>query len=238
MERSAYDLLQSEKSWWYRGRARALAAALSGSRVPVLKNVLDYGAGYGGMRDELSPYGENVCAFEPHSEARAMAEKRRYETVYAREVDAFAQKWDLIGLFDVVEHIDDDRGFFWRVREALNDRGWLAITVPAFPFLWSAHDVNLHHYRRYTKATLKSLLDETDYDVEYASYWNMSLFLPAAAMRLMGKSGESGLSLPGMLDAVFLRLITLETLCQRLISLPFGTGIVVIARKRQAAGIG
>src|ERR1700722_2615014 len=141
MERGAYDLLESEKSWWYRGRARVLSAALSHSRVPVLQNVLDYGAGYGGMRDELAPYGKNICAFEPDPQARAMAEKRNYDTVYALEVDAFAQKWDLVGLFDVVEHIEDDKSFLLRLREILNDRGWLAITVPAFPFLWSTHDV-------------------------------------------------------------------------------------------------
>ena len=148
---------------------------------------------------------------------------------------AFAQKWDLVGLFDVVEHIEDDKSFLLRLREILNDRGWLAITVPAFPFLWSTHDVNLHHYRRYTKTTLKKVLEETQYDIEYASYWNMSLFLPAAAMRLMGRSGASGLSLPGTLDTLFFGLIKAETQFQSIVPLPFGTGIVVIARKRATA---
>ena len=231
MEKQAYSLLESEESWWYRGRSLMIAAALMRSKVSQLHEALDYGAGYGGMYAELARIGRNVFAFEPDDAARAAAETRQYKSVYANEETAFSHKYDLVGLFDVVEHIEDDRAFLRRLWKVLEDRGFLIITVPAFQFLWSDHDVNLHHYRRYTKKSLRTLLDLAGYKISFISYWNMSLFLPMAAMRLLGRSGESGLSLPKSVDALFLGAIRLEAAIMRASPLPFGTGLVAVAQK-------
>jgi SAM-dependent methyltransferase len=236
MDASAYELLQSEQSWWYRGRAHVVSAALARAKVQPVENALDFGAGYGGMSEHLAEHARNVFAFEPHADARAMAEKRAYKAVLANENDVFARRWDLVGLFDVVEHIEDDRAFLTRLRGSLGDRGLLAITVPAFQFLWSSHDVNLHHFRRYTRTTLAQVLDETGYEIAYMSYWNAALFIPAALMRMIGRSGESGLGLPGIIDSTFFGLVMSETVISRVLRLPFGTGLVAIARKRISAG--
>jgi SAM-dependent methyltransferase len=232
MEQQAYSLLESNESWWYRGRAWVIAVASSCAKVEKRDKVLDYGAGYGGMHDLLGRFGNEIFAFEPDDGARAMAAKRNYRAVYAREDEAFANRFDIVGLFDVVEHIEDDRAFLVRLRSILNDRGILIITVPAFQFLWSAHDVNLHHFRRYTRRQMRELLDETGYSVEFISYWNMSLFFPAAMMRILGRSGESGLSLPGIFDALLLGVIKIEAMIMRVVPLPFGTSLVAVARKR------
>lgn len=198
----------------------------------MLEDALDFGAGFGGMRDELSKIASRVYAFEPHEEARLAAKRRGYTEIFSRESEALGRKYNLIGLFDVVEHIENDREFLIRAHGALKGGGRLAITVPAFQFLWSIHDTNHHHFRRYTKTSMHDVLHQAGFNVEYASYWNMILFIPAAFMRLIGKSGESALSLSGWLDAVFFAVIKIESILMRWFPLPFGISLVIIARKK------
>lgn len=233
MERKAFELLSDmEKSWWYRGRAATVHAALARCGANKATDVLDFGAGYGGMHEELSKVGKHVYAYEPDSEAENAAKKRGYEKVFSAESDALGQTYDLMGLFDVVEHIEHDYEFLTKAHGALRVGGRLAITVPAFQFLWSIHDINHHHFRRYTKASMYTVLHSAGFTVEYASYWNMTLFIPAALARLIGKSGESALAMPRWLDAIFFAIVKIESHLIRFVPLPFGTGLVVIARKR------
>ena len=84
--------------------------------------------------------------------------------------------------------------------------------------------------------SLRAVLEAAGFEVEYASYWNMILFLPAATMRLLGRSGESALALPRLIDAVFYFLVCIDTVIMRVVPLPFGTGIVCIARKTSSYG--
>lgn len=233
MERKAFELLSDmEKSWWYRGRAATVRTALAQCGAGRVNDVLDFGAGYGGMYENLSQTGRRVYAYEPDGEAKSAAKKHGYAHVFSAENEALARTYDLIGLFDVVEHIEHDYEFLIKAHGALTKDGRLAITVPAFQFLWSVHDINHHHFRRYTKKSIRSVLERAGFEVEHISYWNMILFAPAALMRLIGKSGESALSLPRWLDAIFFAIIQTELLFMRWFSLPFGTSLVVIARKK------
>ncbi|MDO8553006.1 MAG: class I SAM-dependent methyltransferase [bacterium] len=233
MERNAFKLLSDmEKSWWYRGRAAAIHAGLAKCGAKRAEDVLDFGAGYGGMYKDLSRIGKNIYAYEPDAEAREAASKRGYLRALSTESEALGRAYDLIGLFDVVEHIEHDREFLVKAHGALKSGGHLAITVPAFQFLWGIHDVNHHHFRRYTKASMRAVLNDAGFEVEYASYWNMLLFIPAALMRLLGRSGDSSLRMPRLLNAIFFAVVKIESMLIRFISLPFGTGLLIIARKR------
>ena len=233
MERKAFELLSGmEKSWWYRGRAAAVRAALAHCGANRATDVLDFGAGYGGMHDELLKLGKNIYAFEPDAEAQKAAKKRGYAQVFSSESEALGRSYDLIGLFDVVEHIERDYEFLTKAHGALCAEGRLLITVPAFQFLWSTHDTQHHHFRRYTGASMRGVLDRAGFDAEYMSYWNMTLFVPAALMRLLGRSGESALKMPRWLDAIFFAIVKAESLLIRLTPLPFGVSLVVIARKK------
>ena len=233
MERKAFELLSGmEKSWWYRGRAAAVRAALAHCGANRATDVLDFGAGYGGMHDELLKLGKNIYAFEPDAEAQKAAKKRGYAQVFSSESEALGRSYDLIGLFDVVEHIEHDYEFLTKAHGALREGGRLAITVPAFQFLWSVHDINHHHFRRYTRVSMREVLHKAGFAVEYASYWNMALFIPAAMVRLLGQSGDSALAMPHWLDAIFFAIIKIESLLIRFVPLPFGISLVVIARKK------
>ncbi len=248
MERSAYTLLHAmESSWWYAGRRRAVLAALTKAdarharkqkgRKEVqgkVSRALDYGAGYGGMRDLFAALAQHTDACEPDGEARAVAATRGYDALYADEASAFSHSYDLIGLFDVLEHIEDDRAFLLRARAALTDTspGRIVITVPAFMSLWSVHDVEHHHFRRYTKKKLSALLSQAGYTVEYVSYWNCLLSIPAAGIRITGKTGEGGLTPPRFVNAVLTILVSIEATILRFMALPFGLSLVAVAEKK------
>lgn len=233
MEKSAFELLSGmEHSWWYRGRAAMVRSALARTGTRMLEDALDFGAGFGGMHDELSQIALRVYAFEPNIDAKRAAERRGYAQVFSSESEALGRKYNLIGLFDVVEHIEHDGEFLMRAHKALQDGGYLAITVPAFQFLWGIHDINHHHFRRYTKTSMHDVLHQAGFNVEYSSYWNMTLFIPAAFMRLIGKSGEGALALPRWLDEILFTVVKIEALFMRWFPLPFGTSLVIIARKK------
>jgi len=65
-------------------------------------------------------------------------------------------------MFDVIEHVEDDRGFVASLRPYLRERGRLYITTPAYPRLWSATDVRSGHFRRYTLALFFRTLRSAD----------------------------------------------------------------------------
>ncbi len=235
MKRTAFTLLGNmEKTWWYRGRSAAVRTALSSlPRAP--KTILDFGAGFGGMYDVLSKGEVDVYGFEPDEEARTAAVHRGYAGTYANETEAFSRTYDAICLFDVLEHLEDDAGFLERAKKALAPGGVMLITVPALPFLWSVHDVEHHHFRRYTSGSLQKLFRNAGYQPTFVSYWNMLLFFPAAFIRLLGKTGESGLTLPFPLEQIFYGIVRSEAAGMKYIRLPFGTGLVFVAKANSAS---
>jgi len=231
MKRKAFTLLRDvEQSWWYRGRALAVSALLSRSKVHRGGRSLDYGAGFGGMQTTLAGIGSSVDAFEPDEEAKRIARARGYAVIYEQPESIADGAYDLIGAFDVVEHIRDDRAFLERIKRALAPGGRLVISVPAYQFLWSAHDETHGHFRRYTLHSLQSVLVESGFVIERASYWSFLPFLAAVPLRLLGKSGEGGLHLPAALNALLVVVMRIEAALMRIVRLPWGLGLVVVAR--------
>ena len=234
MKKEAFDLLrEAEQSWWYKGRALAICATLSRARVVTpVRTALDFGAGFGGMYAELARLSSQIDAFEPDARARAIAARQGYASTYMTAEEALSKRYGLIGLFDVIEHIKDDAEFLTSLHTALIPDGLLAITVPAFQFLWSKHDITHQHFRRYNKRSLSDLLSGAGYEILVISYWNMLLFVPAAVVRLMGRSGSSALGFSGFINSFLLFVVSIESKILRFCPLPFGVSLVVIARKR------
>lgn len=233
MERKAFQLLHdAEASWWYRARAIIVERVLKHYTRDV-QTILDLGAGFGGMASTLQLHGK-VDAFEPDSEARVVAQTRGYQTVLDMADHQMLPNdaYTLIAILDVLEHTPDDGVFLAKLNEVLTKNGALIITVPAFQFLWSEHDVQHHHYRRYSKRTLRAVLSAHGFEVRFISYWNMLLFLPAALVRLLGRSGESSLLPSSPLNTLFHFIVSTESKLIPLCSLPFGTGLVCYAVKK------
>jgi SAM-dependent methyltransferase len=232
MEQHAFDILRNtEQLWWYRGRAYVVAQALRYAGIGRVVSILDFGAGFGGMQKTLSRFGEHLFAMEPDDAARQAAAGRGYGAVFATDAEAFERSYDLIALFDVLEHLPDDYAFLQSARSALTDGGHVVITVPAMPFLWSHHDVTHHHYRRYTARTLREVLEAEGYHIEYLRYWNTLMFPAAVLMIKLGKGGEASLGMSRLLDRMLYSIIVIETILQRFLRIPAGVSLVVVAKK-------
>jgi hypothetical protein len=79
-------------------------------------------------------------------------------------------------MMDVLEHVQNDREFLASALNALPDGGNVLVTVPAFQFLFSDHDVFLKHYRRYDRKSLMKLLTDSGLAIEQCHYFYTSLF--------------------------------------------------------------
>lgn len=229
MERKAYQYLRDgEGGWWYVGRFDAVAQVLA--RTPPHKGrVLDFGAGRGAACTFLAQYG-TVDAYEVDAESSLVCKIRPYQKVYD-DASHLAGPYSLIAAFDVIEHIDHDVEELRRLRNLLEEDGLLVITVPAYPWLWSAHDEHHKHFRRYTKKTITEALTKAGYTVEYRTYWNMVTLPLVYILRLFGGGGGEALTQPPLIEKILSLILSVESKCIRYASLPWGSGLVVLARK-------
>ncbi len=232
MDQQALQRMKSgEESWWYRGRRRIISSALRAVHTSPTDSVLDFGAGYGAMRPILSTFGAHVYAFEPVPDVVAHVQAEGYEAVFETESEALSRQYGLVGIFDVLEHIEADGSQLQRIHTAISQQGTLVVTVPASMLLWSGHDVQNQHYRRYSRRTLRSVVEKAGFEVMFVNYWNTILYPLALIARVTGNSGESSFSMPRIIDNLFYACIIVESVLMRWIPLPFGVSLVLVAKK-------
>jgi len=170
--------------WYYRAKSAALIRMIDGLRP---RSVLDVGAGSGFFSRAILSMPGTVSAtcVDPGYAADRDELIGGKPLLFRRGVDR--SEADLVLMMDVLEHVDDDIGL---VREyaAKVPRGVrFVITVPAFMFLWSGHDVFLEHRRRYTLGRIEAVLRAGGLGVERGCYFYGALFPLAAASRLIGR---------------------------------------------------
>lgn len=232
-----------DRHWWFVGRRKILMTMLDTFTLPAKAQILEVGCGTGGNLAMLARYGE-VYAMEMSAEARAHAGAKGIARQIAPatlpgDVPFAEKRFDLICLFDVLEHIEEDGKTLEILRSLLKEDGVLFLTVPAFPFLWSAHDEAHHHKRRYTKDLLLQTLVHSGYNPSTVRYFNSWLFPAVALMRSLrkrskGAAASSDLTLPPRwLNAVLTAVFASERHVIGRLSLPWGVSLMTMARKKE-----
>lgn len=242
MDRAVYDRMAEAEAehWWFRGRRAVLQSVIeTRCTLPTGARILDAGCGTGGNLEMLSKFGD-LDAFEFDADARAMAAAKGVAHVafgaLPDAIDAPDGSYDLIGLFDVLEHIEDDHGSLVTLGRKLKPEGSLLISVPAMPWLWSEHDVSHHHKRRYTRSSLSRVIEAAGLDVEVISYFNTLLFPLAVAQRvgqritLSNKPADA--MPPPWLNASLGAVFAAERHLAGRVPLPFGLSLFAIACRR------
>ena len=189
MDLKEEDILGADigKHWYYRAKAAALGKAVS--RLGA-KRLLDIGAGSGFFSRHLLSEGDAesaLCVDTGYTQERD-------ETVAGKTMrfrrDAGQTDCDLVLMMDVLEHVDDDRALLRHYAGKVPRGAHFLVTVPAFSFLWSGHDVFLEHKRRYTLAEIEAAMRDAGLEVTFGAYYFGLVFPLAAAVRLAAR-GEA-----------------------------------------------
>lgn len=220
MDRSVYDNMAKldEQHWWYVAR-RDILDRLIRRRIslPADARILEIGCGTGHNLPMLGQFGE-VDAIEIDAAAREMATRRLGKPVMAHPLPSLEGvadgAYDLVAILDVLEHVAEDKAALLGIASKLKPGGRILITVPAHPWMWSAHDVVNHHQRRYTRRTLKKVIADAGLRLDMLRWFNSLLFPAAAGSRLVGrlfgKEGGDDTLPPKPVNFLFGKIFALE----------------------------
>jgi SAM-dependent methyltransferase len=191
MEQSAYAEMYEleDRHWWFRGRRALIWALLRRADVTVHPRLLDAGCGTGRNLVEFGPLGR-ASGVDPSPDAVSFCHQRGLDDVRVAGLEDLPfgdDEFDLLLACDVLEHIEDDTGAMRELRRVAAPGARLLITVPAYQWMWTEHDVQLHHVRRYTLAVLQERLRASGWTVTQATYFNSILLPVVAAARLTSR---------------------------------------------------
>ena len=231
-----------DRHWWFVARRAILASVIGTLGLPEKAAILEVGSGTSGNLDMLARFGR-VSAIEMDGTAREIAREKtsgRYDIragVCPASIPFTAERFDLVCMFDVLEHIEEAEATLAALGALLAPGGRILVTVPAYEWLWSAHDEFLHHKRRYTGGMLQAQATAAGLAVERLSYFNTLLFPLAAAMRMMdkllGKASASGNDVPSpAVNGLFKSVFASERHLLKHVDLPFGVSLMGILRAR------
>jgi len=189
MDLKEQDLLGEDigSHWYYRSKCAALLRLIKGRPV---RGILDVGAGSGFFSRELlarTAACEALCVdtgYEHDHDETVSGKPLRFRRSCGA-VDA-----DLVLLMDVLEHVKDDRRLLAEYVAKVAPGSRIVITVPAFRFLWSGHDVFLGHERRYTVGQVEALVRSASLEVVIAAYFFGLVFPLAAVRRLVRRAAD------------------------------------------------
>lgn len=238
MDREVYErMAQHDAShWWYVARRKILSDLITREiKPPKGARILEVGCGTGHNFGMLGSFG-HVDAIEIDEGAREVAEGRLGRPILTAPLPGLDgiedASYDMIALLDVLEHIGEDEASLASIRKKLKPGGRLLLTVPANPWMWSAHDLAHHHQRRYTIASLQAVVRKAGLKVELMTHFNSLLFPVAAVMRLIGKATgktESDDKMPSAgVNAVLERVFRIERHLVGRVPLPAGVSIIAI----------
>jgi len=234
-----YNYRFEEKYWWYAARRNIMLDWIHQFIQVDNPLILDYGCGTGKFTESLLSLGYRVEPADTSKKAIEFCRKRGLQNVInLNESELQSDRYDLIVMGDVIEHIEDDMGILKSLKHKLKPNGNILITVPAYNWLWSGEDHISHHIRRYTLGVVKRIVLTSGMKIKKASYFNTFLF-PIIVLIILTKKilfpktqkktdlQEIWPPVNKLLKAIF----ESEKHWLRFLCFPFGASIIVLAKK-------
>jgi SAM-dependent methyltransferase len=241
-----------DKHFWFKTRNRAIAILISQitqSLMPGYK-VLEVGCGTGNLLQVLEHnciHGK-VFGMDLLYEGLQYARQRMSSLLVQCDINnpSFKLPFNIVGLFDVLEHSDNDRKLLSNLYDMLTENGVLILTVPAHHYLWSYFDECSLHRRRYSLTELKNKLNDVGFHVEYLTEYMASIFPLVWLKRKLGMLFfrkhlsiddkhtlvRSEMKYKPIINEFLSFLLSIEVrLISRRYTLPIGTSLLAIARK-------
>ncbi len=231
-----------EDYWWYRG-LRVLLQELIAQYVAAngATKILDAGCGTGKNLQLLAKHGDawGVDIAQEAIQFCRMRGIRTERTLVASLLELpFPENFfDLALSFDVICNIEHDAAAFQEIRRTLKPGGRMIVQLPAYRFLWSAHDVAVGHKHRYMARDLRAKIERAGFRVEKLTYLNMALFPLIALLRFARRpsahdNAHSDLTpLPQPINSVLTRVFSAEMRAAPYHRFPYGISLLAVARR-------
>jgi SAM-dependent methyltransferase len=219
------------RHFWIRRRFQVMKK-MADSVIRDAKHMAEIGCGNGLLqRDIEDRYGKPVAGFELN-QAALERNVSRISPLYCYNIHQrnaeFQAKFDLLFLFDVLEHIDEESGFLQSTKFHLAECGTLLINVPAHQSLYSDYDRAAGHVRRYSAKQLSDIGEQNGFKLRGITYWGLPLvplLLLRKMMSLERSNGRAGFDARGpALNATLSLLARMEVLPQKLL----GTSVIAV----------
>ncbi len=246
MDSSAYDKTDEleNRYWWYIGRRyvfdKILRRYFKGTSDSM---IADIGCGTGGNLPTLEKHGK-VLGLDISQKALEYCRSKGYINTHLMpeeipQTGLERESVDLITMFDVLEHIEQDTEALKEYHRILKTGGMLFLTVPAFKLLWSELDEHLHHFRRYKKGELELKLKEAGFEIVKSSYLFFFTFPLVFFYRVIGNFQEKRFhpqftytEFPAPINWMLISFSKTESFLLRFLNLPFGSSVICFARKK------
>jgi SAM-dependent methyltransferase len=243
MQQHTYSIMYEVEGahWWFVGRRRIIESFVEKICRDLnveRPRILDVGCGTGANLEMLAQFGD-AEGVDISPDALAFCRARGLEKVRQGAAEKLPYEdgsFDLATGLDVVEHLDDDVAGLKEMRRVLRPNGRILLFVPAFMFLWGVQDDVSHHRRRYTLKNLCRVVTEAGFEVERATYANLSFFAPIllgrTLMRLTGvrPASENNINVSA-LNGLLGRVLGAESSFLRRMNFPFGVSALCVARR-------
>lgn len=245
MEKIEYRRMfeMEERHWWFQSRLLMTEGMLRQYILPAFAprrpRLLDLGCGTGLFLQRRAAdcealgldYSLDALKF---SRARGLRRIMRGDAVRLPIADA---SLDAVSAFDLIEHVAEDQALVNEIWRVLRPGGFLLASVPAHPSLWSAHDVSLHHHRRYTRKTFEKLFAQRGWQ-RIRQTGSFSLILPIAALKRWsdrftahGDPVADTKPTPALLNRLLIGAHRLEAAWLARADLPTGLSLLTVRRK-------
>jgi ubiquinone/menaquinone biosynthesis C-methylase UbiE len=231
--------------WWWEGRKEILKQFIGKSRP---KKILDVGCGTGETLSFLQDTYPNTQLFgiDSSNKAISFSKKRGHKNIFkasALNLPFDDNYFDIVLFLDVLEHIGNDAKAISEAKRVLKKNGRIICTNPALKFIWSEHDSNQGHKRRYSKKDVVNLAKNSNLKVEKTAYFNFLLSPAIILIRLLSRvrffkhftSYDNSLNYDianmGVINSILKFLFTKEIQALKYIRYPFGISISAVFRK-------
>lgn len=239
-----YHLLE-EQNWWFMGRRHLVRSLVIQNCRDKNCQVLEIGCSGGVLLKQLQADGYvHLTGIDISADAVGLCQQRGLADTHlmdAQEPSFGNASYDAIIASDVLEHLANAPKALREWSRLLRPGGVLIVFVPAFMLLWSQHDEENRHFRRFNRAELVRLLSENGFSVRRTSYWNFCLFFPVALIRLLRRGfkflsppeGRGDLTNPPrVINSLLLAMLRLENHLIRVgVNWPWGVSVMALAQK-------
>ncbi|MFA6449286.1 MAG: class I SAM-dependent methyltransferase [bacterium] len=228
-------------NFWHNGRKNIIYNLIRKYSKPGGR-LIELGCGSGNIIEFLNRRGIPIEGGDIFQKAIEYAKKKFPAKFYRLDLNElpFREEFDAIGLFDALEHIEDDSKALRNIRRGLKKDGLLYITVPAGKNLWSNYDEFYCHKRRYDKSELEAKLGEAGFEVVKMSFYVFFLY-PAVYLtrkhsaRYKNSKAElnksDAVDAPPVINSVLSAIMMIEALIIRYVNLPIGSSLIAVAKK-------